>query len=236
MSSLLINDCAMMVSPSLAAKIGLNEAIVLRQLHYLLEKNQHMIEGRSWIYNTYSDWQKQFPFWSESTIKRIFKSLKDLGYVVTGNFNKYKIDQTKWYTIDYEQLNEVAEEGLQVYSGEEHSLEKKEAEEEVPVAEVIEYLNKKTYSAFRADNRRTMKFVQDRWKEGYRLTDFKKVIDKKADEWLDHPKWSFFLRPETLFGPKFQKYLKQKRARRKGVREEDFAFYDEEWRGANWWQ
>jgi hypothetical protein len=50
-----------MIIPSLAAKIGLNEAVVLQQIHYWLGISKHNIEGRTWVYNTYEEWQKQLP-------------------------------------------------------------------------------------------------------------------------------------------------------------------------------
>ncbi|MDR6999693.1 DnaD domain protein [Neobacillus niacini] len=104
MSKLLVYENLMIVSPSLANRIGLNEAIVLQQLHYWVNKSTHIIEGRKWIYNTYNDWQEQFSFWSLSTIKRVFRSLADQGFLLSGNWNKSKMDKTKWYTIDYERL------------------------------------------------------------------------------------------------------------------------------------
>ncbi|MFD0824623.1 hypothetical protein ACT8ZR_03030 [Neobacillus sp. M.A.Huq-85] len=62
MSKLLVYENPMIVSPSFANIIGLNEAIVLQQLHYRVNKSTHIIEGRKWIYNTYNDWQEQFHF------------------------------------------------------------------------------------------------------------------------------------------------------------------------------
>ncbi|RHW32859.1 replication protein [Neobacillus notoginsengisoli] len=228
MSKLLIRERPIMVTPALAVKIGLNEAIVLQQIHYWLTKELHLIDGRSWIYNTYKEWNEQLPFWSESTIKRVFKTLEDLGYVVSGNFNRSKMDQTKWYTIDYEKLKELDEEEFTLVDVEDLSepeaQKKTEVVEEVPVAEVVEYLNKKTYSTYKTGTGKTRILIRARWMEGFRLADFKKVIDKKADEWLEHPKWSRYLRPETLFGPKFESYLNQKTVRK---REEDFYFDDE---------
>ncbi|WP_056997854.1 hypothetical protein [Fructilactobacillus fructivorans] len=76
MSSLLINEPPLMVIPSLAKKIGLNEAMVIQQLHYWLLKSNKVHENRKWIYNTYNDWQKQFSFWSVRTIKRTISNLK----------------------------------------------------------------------------------------------------------------------------------------------------------------
>ncbi|RHW43469.1 replication protein [Neobacillus notoginsengisoli] len=229
MSNLLIKERPMMVIPSLAKKIGLNEAIVLQQIHYWLTKELHMIEGRSWVYNTYREWHDQLPFWSESTIKRVFKTLEDLGYVISGNFNRSKMDQTKWYTIDYEKLKELEEEDEGSFTETQAGLDvrtEQQVVEEIPIAEIVEYLNKKTYSTYKHGTGKTRTLIAARWKEGFMLADFKKVIDKKSDEWLEHPKWSRYLRPETLFGPKFESYLNQKTARSR-LREEDFYFDDE---------
>ncbi|MFD0826345.1 hypothetical protein ACT8ZR_11830 [Neobacillus sp. M.A.Huq-85] len=104
MSNVFMKDNQMMVCPSLAKLIGLNEAIVLEQVHYWVNKSTDLIEERKWIYNTYNDWQEQLSFWSLSTIKRIFHSLEDHGLILSGNWNQSKMDKTKWYTIDYERL------------------------------------------------------------------------------------------------------------------------------------
>jgi hypothetical protein len=49
-----------------------------------------------------------------------------------------------------------------------------------------------------------------RFNEGYTLEDFKQVIDVKTEEWKDNPEFFKYLRPETLFGSKFDSYLNQK--------------------------
>jgi DnaD/phage-associated family protein len=66
-----------------------------------MEKKGHIIEGKSWVYNTYEDWQKQFPFWSVTTIRRTLKGLEKQGLLLTDNFSVMAFDRTKWYTIDY---------------------------------------------------------------------------------------------------------------------------------------
>jgi len=102
MSKLLINEHPLMVLPRLASKIGLNEALILQQLHYWLLTSSVEKDNKRWVYNTYKDWQEQFPFWSISTIGRIFRSLEEKKLVVTKQFNVSGWDQTKWYTIDYQ--------------------------------------------------------------------------------------------------------------------------------------
>lgn len=78
----------------------------------------------------------------------------------------------------------------------------------VPVAEIIEYLNQKTGKHFTTKAAATKTKINARWKEGYGLDEFKKVIDVKSAEWngTDAAKW---LRPETLFGTKFEAYLNE---------------------------
>lgn len=74
---------------------------------------------------------------------------------------------------------------------------------------VISYLNKKTDSRFKTSTLRTQSLIKARLKEGYTVNDFYTVIDKKTQEWkgTDYEK---YLRPETLFGNKFEGYLNQK--------------------------
>lgn len=106
---LLIDEYPLLVYPSLAKAIGLNEAIVLQQIHYWLKKNteakRNFRDGHYWVYNSYSEWQNQFPWWSERTLKRIFMSLEKSGYLISGRYNSYKLDRTKWYRIDYRKLD-----------------------------------------------------------------------------------------------------------------------------------
>lgn len=104
----------LIVRKELAKLIGLNEAIVLNQIHYWLKRNKerevNFIDGRYWTFNTYDEWkEKNFPFWSMPTIKRTFLSLEKIGVVISANYNKMSFDKTKWYSIDYEKLEEIKE-------------------------------------------------------------------------------------------------------------------------------
>ena len=102
--SLLISEPPLQVLPSLAVKIGLNEAIILQQVHYWLLKSNNVRDGYKWVYNSYSEWNKQFPFFSRNTMIRAFNSLEKQGLLITANYNKAGFDKTKWYRIDYEKL------------------------------------------------------------------------------------------------------------------------------------
>lgn len=105
----LFNDPPVVFDPKLAIEIGLNEAIVLQQIHYWLVSNErsgnNYYNGRYWTFNSIKKWRDDFfPWWSEPTVKRTFKSLEDKGILISGNFNKKGYDKTKWYTIDYQAL------------------------------------------------------------------------------------------------------------------------------------
>ena len=102
--SLLIQEPPLQVLPSLAVKVGLNEAIVLQQVHYWLLRSSNVRDGHKWVYNSYSNWNKQFPFWGRNTLIRAFNSLERQGYLISANYNKAKFDKTKWYRIDYRKL------------------------------------------------------------------------------------------------------------------------------------
>lgn len=75
-------------------------------------------------------------------------------------------------------------------------------------SQVIEYLNFKTGKGFRLVPG-NLTGIKARVNEGYTLEDFKKVIDNKCIEWLDTD-MAQYLRPQTLFGTKFDNYLNAK--------------------------
>ncbi|MBM4764717.1 DnaD domain protein [Bacillus sp. B15-48] len=104
MSRLVVNEAPMMLLPKLAAKIGLNESIFIQQLYYWLKESNHVHDGQRWVYNTYEGWHEQFPFWSISTIRRIIAKLEQEQLIISGNYNRLKLDKTKWYRINYEAL------------------------------------------------------------------------------------------------------------------------------------
>lgn len=104
----LIPESPILVLPSLARQIGLNEAIILQQMHYWLLDSKHIHDDKPWIYNSYVSWQRtNFPFWSINTIKRTILNLEKAKIIQSGNFNKLKIDRTKWYTINYENIPDI---------------------------------------------------------------------------------------------------------------------------------
>ncbi len=100
-SKYLIDDRPLVVKLQLVRLTGFKQAVVLQQVRYWLgeDRRPQVRDGLPWVYNTYLDWQKQFPFWPVSTIKETFLELEREGLLLSGHFNARNTDRTKWYTI-----------------------------------------------------------------------------------------------------------------------------------------
>ena len=208
--------------------------------YWLNGKSAKLINGRKWIYNSYKQWQEDnFPFWSLATVRRAIENCEKKGLIITDNFNKAGFDKTKWYSIDYEMVdkgmskrvaqneqtdcskraNGVAQNeqtNTRDYSEitTEITTDNNSRAEPDSVADktktIVDYLNEKTDSHYKATTPKTKQLVQARLKEGFSVDDFKTVIDKKTATWLKDSKMNKYLRPLTLFGTKFEDYLNEK--------------------------
>lgn len=91
-----------------------------------------------------------------------------------------------------------------------HKQEVKELKElnNIPFAEIVTYLNDVSGKSFKPSSTLAQKHIKARWNEKHTLEDFKKVIDVKVVEWRGTDQ-EMYIRPETLFGPKFEGYLNQ---------------------------
>lgn len=108
-NKLLFDTQPLVILPELAVAVGLNEAIVLQQVHYWCELNtkarRNHKDGHYWVYNSFPAWKKQFPWWSERTIKTIFSKLEKRNLLVSGNYNDLSMDRTKWYRVNHDALD-----------------------------------------------------------------------------------------------------------------------------------
>ena len=75
---------------------------------------------------------------------------------------------------------------------------------------IVSYLNEKAGTKFKHTTAKTKSAIHARLSEGFTVDDFKTVIDKKCTEWIGDEKMEKYLRPETLFGTKFEGYLNAK--------------------------
>lgn len=79
----------------------------------------------------------------------------------------------------------------------------------IPYSEIIDHLNNLTGASFKHSTKKTKDLIKARFKEGFTLDNFKMVIEKKVIDWKNDDKMKKYLRPETLFGNKFEGYLNE---------------------------
>ena len=112
---LLLDEVPLVVLPSLATAIGLEAAVVLQQLHFLIriklerhkehpkESERDIHAGRIWVWNSYQKWQENyFSFLSVRSLQRIFLNLEKKRLIFAANYNEHNLNKTKWYSINYD--------------------------------------------------------------------------------------------------------------------------------------
>lgn len=77
------------------------------------------------------------------------------------------------------------------------------------IVEILDHLNLKASTNFKSSTKKTQQLIKARMNEGFTLENFFTVIDKKVPEWKVKPEMIQYIRPETLFGNKFEGYLNQ---------------------------
>lgn len=90
------------------------------------------------------------------------------------------------------------------------------------VSEVVDHFNERAGTNYRKENPNTVELITSLLKRGHTVEDMRLVIDTKAEEWLHNKKMCSFIRPSTLFGNKFEKYLEEARNKPRPYAEYDF--------------
>ena len=215
----------------IAQEIGVDEAIILQNIVFWLTKNKanglNYFDGRYWTYNSHKAFRELFPFWSESQIKRILQSLFDKNVILKGNYNSNPYDKTNWYALSDEYsyligVNNLIDETKSSNREDEvvsslhtdikpygKTTDNKLQIVNKDVEAIIDYLNQKIGSNYKSNTKSTVSHIKARLKEGFTLDDFYTVIDKKVLLWGKDIKMQAYLRPETLFGTKFESYLNE---------------------------
>lgn len=197
---------------------------------------KHLHDGLYWSYNSIKAFSELYPYLGKGAIDNALKKLESGGYVKVGNYNKTPYDRTKWYAITAkglalfeekpfteEETHFIKQEIQEPQSENPNDSRQKpipdidqlstsyqpvaeQSSEELPYAEIIGYLNEKTGKRYR-NVESTKRLIRARWAEGYRLDDFRRVIDVKVSEWKG-TKFERYLQPSTLFAPShFDEYL-----------------------------
>lgn len=94
----------------------------------------------------------------------------------------------------------------------------------IPYAEIVDYLNEKADRQFKSSTKKTQSLIRARFNDGWEVDHFKTVIDNKVAQWKDDNNMQRYLRPDTLFGTKFEGYLNEdapKKSKQEGWFERD---------------
>ena len=221
-----------------AKEHGVNEAIMYQYFSYWIAKNKandkHFYDGYTWTYNSQKALTELFPFWNRAKIQRIISSLENQGLLIKGNYNQLAYDRTTWYalpkfeqsvvqnqTVNCSDLNNERfknEQPIPINYQLTKQLTNKDIKDiveqsstaPIPYEEIVQYLNQKTGKNFKSTSKATQRHIKARFTDGFVLDDFKQVIDNKCGDWLRDRKMKEYLRPETLFGTKFESYLNSK--------------------------
>ena len=113
---LLFDEQPIVFDRTLAREIGDRHATVLQQVHYWIEinrkkKNKEVYkDGYYWTYRSIKKWhEEEFDYLSFSTVRRTFDDLIEDGYLITGEYNKFGADRTKWYRVNKDKLIKLYE-------------------------------------------------------------------------------------------------------------------------------
>lgn len=120
------------------------------------------------------------------------------------------VDQKDVSELDTPSIHHVGEADTETRLDKSKSKRKgtaKDAKPLIPYKEIIDYLNQKTGQGLKPTTKAYRQLIRARWGEGYKLQDFKRVIDNKAFEWQGTKFWQY-MTPKTLFAPThFNEYL-----------------------------
>lgn len=141
---------------------------------------------------------------------------KELSVDKNQSYQRIQDTDTKW-------IQDVSKTDTQVRLGKDRlgkdskTYSPAKAEPHLPYKEIIDYLNEKAETSYRATTKKTQTLIKARFNEKFSLDDFKRVIDNKVAEWKNDTAMNKFLRPETLFGTKFEGYLNQEKSSKSNV-------------------
>ena len=137
-------------------------------------------------------------------------SLKDAKNVINVDINRIDsvINQQSKVKESKVKESKVKDSNTYIVEKDEQQTESKAENEQTnnTCTEIIEYLNMKAQTRYRSSTPKTKQLIRARLSEGFVLDDFKIVIDNKVSDWKG-TEFEKFLRPETLFGTKFEGYL-----------------------------
>jgi uncharacterized phage protein (TIGR02220 family) len=169
-----------------------------------------MVGYRKMMYNE-NHTKKAMKFLREN---RMITTSKELGGVLITIINYDEYQNPKNYERTDEEPNErTNEEPMKnhpIPDNNKNEKNVKNVNNKEVVKNIVEYLNQKTGKSFKHSSKETQKLIKARLNSGFTEKDFLTVIDNKVSKWFCDPKMVEYLRPQTLFGTKFESYLQDK--------------------------
>lgn len=203
-------------------------AALLNQMIYWSDRTSRK-DG--YFYKSYNEWYEELHL-TEYQVRRATKKLKSFGFVDTA-LKKANGAPTLHYKVDTKEVSEWILKKLKNGNLRNSRMDSEETQESLteittkttteitnnnilspsstayPYKDVIDYLNQQTGKNYKSTTKKNQTVIRARTDEGFSLDDFKRVIDNKVAEWKG-TNMEKYLRPETLFGTKFEGYLNQK--------------------------
>ena len=112
-SHLLIDETPLIVLPTLAGLVGINEAIAIQQIHWVCRvKTEHedyrtLHNGEMWCSYTVDQWLQKMPWLKERTCRRMLTGLEERKILIVTKPNAKEWNHTKWYRVDYTVLDKL---------------------------------------------------------------------------------------------------------------------------------
>lgn len=202
-------------------------AALLNQMIYWSDRTSRK-DG--YFYKSYNEWYEELHL-TEYQVRRATKKLKSFGFVDTA-LKKANGAPTLHYKVDTKEVSEWILKKLKNGNLRNSRMDSEETQESLteittkttteitnnnilspsstayPYKDVIDYLNQQTGKNYKSTTKKNKTVIRARTDEGFSLDDFKRVIDNKVAEWKG-TNMEKYLRPETLFGTKFEGYLNQ---------------------------
>lgn len=143
--------------------------------------------------------------WSRGKVRRFLAVLENRGQIVQQKNNIITlITITNYEEYQGNDTTDSTTNGQQTDTNKNDKTLKNET-----IKTIVEYLNIKTNSSYKHTAAATSKHIEARLNEKFTVDDFRAVIDVKCGEWMGNKDMEQYLRPQTLFGTKFESYLQQ---------------------------
>lgn len=228
--SLIASNNYIVVNKQLARAFGLEEAIMLGELASEMEYWQQRGELQGGFFYSTIENVKDSTTLSDKRQRSALTTLKEAGII---DVKLAGLPAKRYIRINEKQLAQI----LLNNSGENGAASSAKTEElETPKQQannnkensnknnnnqeiyitVVDYLNSKAGTHYRATSKDTQRHIKARIAEGFTVDDFKRVVDNMWTNWHG-TEWEQYLRPSTLFGAKFENYLNRKPQVKKGT-------------------